>query len=107
MPADAATEIKSRLDIVEVLSQYVRLQRSGRRWVGLCPFHSERTPSFSVSPERQAWYCFGCQQGGDLISFVERIEHVDFLEALQLLADRAGVDLEREPAPGRRQAAER
>src|SRR5205807_2117122 len=101
MPADAVTEIKARLDIVEVVGQYVRLQRSGRQFSGLCPFHAERTPSFSVSQERQAWYCFGCQEGGDIISFVEKIEHVDFRQALEQLAERAGVELERDRGPGR------
>ena len=107
MPADAVTEIKARLDIVEVVGQYVRLQRSGRQFSGLCPFHAERTPSFSVSQERQAWYCFGCQEGGDIISFVEKIEHVDFRQALEQLAERAGVELERDRGPGRREAGER
>jgi DNA primase len=107
MPADAVTEIKARLDILEVVGQYVRLQRSGRQHMGLCPFHSERTPSFSVSQERQAWYCFGCQEGGDLISFVQKVEHLDFLQALEMLAERAGVELERDAGPGRRQASER
>jgi DNA primase len=107
MPTDAVTEIKARLDIVEVVSQYIRLQRSGRRLVGLCPFHAERTPSFGVSQERQAWYCFGCQEGGDLISFVEKIEHLDFLGALELLAERAGVELDRGRGRERRQSSER
>jgi DNA primase len=93
--ADTVAEIKARLDIVEVVSGYVQLQRSGRQHKGLCPFHAEKTPSFSVSQERQAWYCFGCQEGGDVFSFVERIERIDFREALERLADRAGVELER------------
>jgi DNA primase len=100
--ADAAAEVKARLDILEVIGGYVRLQRSGRDHKGLCPFHSERTPSFSVSQEKQAWYCFGCQEGGDLLTFVEKIEHVDFLGALEMLAERAGVELERS-LPGDRQ----
>jgi DNA primase catalytic core len=100
--ADAVAEVKARLDIVEVVGGYVRLQRSGRDWKGLCPFHAERTPSFSVSQEKQAWYCFGCQEGGDVLSFVERIEHVEFLQALEMLAERAGVELERS-ASGDRQ----
>ncbi|MFN2582823.1 MAG: DNA primase [Candidatus Dormibacteria bacterium] len=94
MPADAVTEIKARLDIVDVIGGYVQLQRSGREFKGLCPFHAEKTPSFTVSQERQVWYCFGCQQGGDLFAFVERIERTDFRQALELLADRAGVELE-------------
>ncbi|HEX3606497.1 MAG TPA: DNA primase [Candidatus Dormibacteraeota bacterium] len=94
--ADAVAEVKARLDIVEVIGGYVRLQRSGRDHKGLCPFHSERTPSFSVSQDKQAWYCFGCTEGGDILSFVQRIEHVDFMGALEMLAERAGVELERD-----------
>jgi len=100
--ADAAAEVKARLDIVEVIGGYVRLARSGRDHKGLCPFHSERTPSFSVSQEKQAWYCFGCQEGGDVLTFVEKIEHVDFMGALEMLAERAGVEIERSH-PGDRQ----
>ena len=94
MAVDAVAEIKARLDIVEVVGGYLTLQRSGREFKGLCPFHAEKTPSFTVSQERQFWYCFGCQQGGDLFGFVERIERADFRQALELLADRAGVELE-------------
>ena len=100
--ADAVAEVKARLDIVEVIGGYVRLQRSGRDHKGLCPFHAERTPSFGVSQEKQVWYCFGCSEGGDVLSFVERIEHVDFYGALELLAEKAGVELERDH-PGDRQ----
>ncbi|HEX6539689.1 MAG TPA: DNA primase [Candidatus Dormibacteraeota bacterium] len=94
MPADTVAEIKARLDIIDVVGGYVALQRSGREFKGLCPFHAEKTPSFTVSQERQAWYCFGCQEGGDLFSFIERIERADFRQALELLADRAGVEVE-------------
>ena len=107
MPADAVATVKSRLDIVDVVGGYVRLQRSGRSLMGLCPFHSERTPSFSVSQERQAWYCFGCQEGGDVISFVQKIERLDFMGALEMLAERAGVDLERDRTPRHREATVR
>lgn len=96
MPADAVAEIKSRLDIIDVVGGYLRLQRSGREHKGLCPFHSEKTPSFTVSQERQAWYCFGCQEGGDLLSFVQKIERLDFRETLEMLAERAGVELTRD-----------
>jgi DNA primase len=107
MAADAVAEIKARLDLVEVVAQYVRLQRSGRQFVGLCPFHAERTPSFSVSAERQAWYCFGCQEGGDIFSFVKKVERLDFRQALEQLAGRAGVELERDQGRGRQAAARR
>jgi DNA primase len=97
VPADAVSEVKSRLDIIDVIASYVTLQRAGREFKGLCPFHGEKTPSFTVSPERQAWYCFGCSQGGDMFAFVQKVENIDFREALQQLADRAGVELEDKP----------
>jgi len=104
MAPDAVAEIKSRLDIVEVIGGYVSLQRTGRQHKGLCPFHAEKTPSFMVSQDRQAWYCFGCDQGGDVFTFVGKIEHIEFRQALELLADRAGVDLEPAGAHGGRGA---
>ena len=94
MAGDAVPEIKARLDIVDVIGGYVALQRSGREFKGLCPFHAEKTPSFTVSQELQVWYCFGCQEGGDLFKFIERIERIDFRQALEMLAERAGVELE-------------
>ena len=87
-------EIKSRLDILDVVSQYAQLQRSGRSYKALCPFHTEKTPSFFVFPERQSWRCFGaCATGGDIFSFLMRRENLDFSEALKSLARQAGVDL--------------
>ncbi len=90
---DLVETIRERIDIVEVISDYVTLERSGQRLVSLCPFHEEKTPSFSVSPERQLYYCFGCHAGGDVFSFVMEMEGVPFQEALKLLADRAGVPI--------------
>jgi len=86
--------IKARLNLVDVVGGYVRLQRAGREYRGLCPFHTERSPSFYVNPEKQLWNCHGCHLGGDLLKFVELIEHIDFRGALEELAKRAGVDLE-------------
>ncbi len=86
-------DIKARLDIVEFIGEYVDLRRSGKNFVARCPFHEERTPSFVVFPETQTWKCFGCGKGGDIFTFVQEKENLDFREALRLLARRAGVTL--------------
>lgn len=90
-------EIKSRLNIVDIIGSRVQLKNAGRNFKGLCPFHNEKTPSFMVSPDRQTFHCFGCGKGGSVFDFVMLSEHVDFSEALETLAERAGVKLERRP----------
>ncbi len=100
---DAKEEIRDRLDIVEVIGQYVRLEPAGARFRGLCPFHQEKTPSFYVHPERGLWHCFGCGKGGDLFSFVMESEGLSFPEALRMLARRAGVRIETDPQAAARQ----
>lgn len=92
--ADVIEDIKARLDIVDVVSQYVQLKKMGRNYKALCPFHSEKTPSFVVSTEKQICHCFGCNKGGDIFGFIKEVEGVEFPEAIQILADRAGIKLE-------------
>ena len=96
---DASVDaVKTAVGIVDVVGTRTQLRKSGARYVGLCPFHEERTPSFSVSPEKGTYYCFGCQQGGDAITFVQETEGVDFVGAIEWLADRFGLPLEYEDA---------
>src|ERR1017187_5403611 len=86
-------QVRAATDIVALISEQVALKKSGRRWTGLCPFHGEKTPSFSVNAEEGRYYCFGCRASGDQITWVREIQHLDFIEALRLLADRAGIEL--------------
>ena len=97
MARDAVAEVRERTDIVELVSTYVALKRAGRSYKGLCPFHQEKTPSFVVFPDSQNFHCFGCGKGGDAFTFYMAIEHVEFREALQELARRAGVELASAP----------
>ena len=92
---DAFAEVKAKVDLVKVVSEHVRLTKRNKDYWGLCPFHQEDSPSFHVNPQRQSWYCFGCERKGDVFTFVELIEKTDKRGALQLLAERAGVELKK------------
>ena len=94
IPSHQIAELNDRLRIDAVAGDYVRLQRRGRRFVGLCPFHTEKTPSFTVTPERNLFYCFGCQKGGSMLDLVMELEKLSFPEAFRLLAERAGMQVE-------------
>lgn len=101
-------EVRSRNDVVDVISGYVRLQKRGSTYFGLCPFHNEKTPSFSVSPGKQMYYCFGCGAGGNVFTFMMQYENFTFQEAMQSLADRAGIELpKQEMSAAQREAADR
>ena len=95
-------ELTNRLDMIDVVSRYVKLDKKGGRWWGCCPFHNEKTPSFTVDPEKKVFYCFGCREGGGLIAFVEKIEKLEFPDAVTLLARMAGMEV---PTDEREQAA--
>ena len=86
-------EVRQTNDIVDIVSQYVHLKRSGRNFFGLCPFHNEKSPSFSVSPDKQIFHCFGCGVGGNVFTFLSKIEGISFIEAVQSLAERANIQL--------------
>ena len=92
-PEELVEEVRSRNDIVDVISGYVRMQKKGSNYFGLCPFHNEKSSSFSVSPSKQMYYCFGCGAGGNVLTFVMEYENYSFTEAMKFLADRAGIKL--------------
>ena len=95
---DVVTQIKQKLDIVDVVDGYISLKKSGRNYKSVCPFHNEKTPSFMVSQELQIYKCFGCGAAGDMFNFVESMEGVDFQRSMELLAEKAGVKIPRSEA---------
>ena len=92
-PKEKLAEIRSRAKIVEIISEYVTFKKAGKNYLALCPFHSEKTPSFHVNEEKQIFYCFGCQKGGDVITFLREINNLSFVEAVSQLARRYGLSL--------------
>ncbi|OUM87460.1 MAG: DNA primase [Bacillus thermozeamaize] len=107
IPESLIEEVRNRFDIVEVVGRYVQLRKSGRNYFGLCPFHSEKTPSFSVSPEKQIFHCFGCGKGGNLFAFIQEIEGMTFVEAVRFLAQEAGVDMPQDEQDSRGESGEK
>ncbi len=101
IPRETIDEVRARNDIADVIGSYLSLKNAGSRFKALCPFHKEKTPSFTISPDRQIYHCFGCDAGGDVIRFVQEYEKVDFMVALQMLADRAGMELNFEEGDGK------
>ncbi len=93
IPQEFIAQLRDVSNITDVIGSYVQLKRSGRMWKGLCPFHSEKTPSFTVFPDTASYYCFGCQSGGDVITFIRNIERLDYVEAVRFLAGKAGLDM--------------
>ncbi|MEA2551385.1 MAG: primase, partial [Actinomycetota bacterium] len=106
---DDIDQVKERTNMVALVGQYLSLKKSGHDSMsGLCPFHQEKTPSFSVSPSKQVFYCFGCGKGGDAITFLRELEHLTYVEAVERLAQQAGVTLRYEgDSPAERRAAQR
>ncbi|MBO4733764.1 MAG: PHP domain-containing protein, partial [Clostridia bacterium] len=97
IPEEVINEIKSEISIVDIVSEYVNLKKRGNNYVGLCPFHSEYTPSFTVYPDSQSFYCFGCGIGGDVIKFISLIKSIDFIDSVKYLAELLGVELQGTP----------
>ena len=93
IPQDTIDQIRDSSEILDVVSDYVELRRRGRNYFGLCPFHPEKTPSFSVAPDKQIYHCFGCGAGGNAISFLMEYEKISFIDSLKTLSERYGVEL--------------
>ncbi|HEX3980006.1 MAG TPA: CHC2 zinc finger domain-containing protein, partial [Acidimicrobiales bacterium] len=101
IPDEDVARVRAETDIVALIGEHAALKRVGHRWVGLCPFHGEKTPSFSVNAEEGFYYCFGCLAKGDAISFVRAMEHLDFVDAVHRLADKAGITIREDASSGR------
>lgn len=101
IPDEEIVQVRESTDLVALISEHSALKKVGRRWSGLCPFHTEKTPSFSVNAEEGFYYCFGCHASGDAITFVRAMEHLDFVDAVRMLADRAGITLHEDQEAGR------
>ncbi len=107
IPDHLVQEVLDKTDIVAVVSDHVRLTKKGGRWVGLCPFHAEKTPSFSVDPDKGLYYCFGCHKGGSAVQFLMELDKLSFPEAMEELAKKAGIALEQEEAPSEEEREKR
>ena len=90
---ETISQVKAYKGIVEIISSYITLKKRGRHFIGLCPFHSERTPSFTVSQDKNLFYCFGCQESGDSISFLMKMDHIGFADAVQIIAQKANIPI--------------
>ena len=104
IPEDILERIRDAADIVDVVSEHVQLAKKGRNFFGLCPFHEEKSPSFSVNPDRQIYYCFGCGVGGNIFKFVQEGDRVTFVEAVKFLAERTGISLPERAGPSREES---
>ena len=102
IPDEIIQRLRDHCDVVEIIGRVVSLKRAGRNYKGLCPFHDEKTPSFNVNPDRQSYYCFGCQEGGDVFSFLMKMEGLSFVEAARSLARSCGVELPESSGEGAR-----
>jgi DNA primase len=94
IPQDKIEQIKDANDIVEVLSDYLQVKKSGSNYKALCPFHQEKTPSFMISPAKQIFHCFGCHAGGNVFTFMQKVEGISFIESVKILAKRANIELD-------------
>jgi len=94
IPENKIEEIRSSASIVDIISEYVQLRKRGKNFIGLCPFHSEKTPSFTVSEEKQIYHCFGCHAGGNVFKFLMEYEKISFIESIQELAEKTGIPLD-------------